>query len=152
MIVRRAVTADADALTATAHAAKRHWGYPESWIAQWRDLLTITPDFIAANPVHVALHGEAIAGFHAILLEGERAMLEHLWVLPEHMGHGVGSCLFRHALDTAAAHGARTLTIESDPHAEAFYSHLGARRIGARDASLDGIPRVLPILEIALAK
>jgi len=152
MIVRRAMAAEAGTLTVIAYAAKRHWGYPESWIARWSDVLTITPDFIRSHPVHVALHGDAIAGFHTILVEGERASLEHLWVLPEHMGQGVGSRLFRHALDTAVALGARTLTIESDPYAEAFYMHMGARRTGARDASVDGTPRVLPILEIALVK
>jgi len=152
MFVRRAIPTEYDTLTAIAHAAKRHWGYPEAWIAQWRDLLTITPTFAEINPVHVAMRDQTIAGFYALLIQGDRAALDHLWVLPEHMGCGAGRRLFMHALETAKAHGAHTLTIESDPHAESFYLHLGARRVGDRDASLDGIPRVLPLLEVSLAQ
>ncbi len=31
-VIRRALPADARALTRVAHAAKRHWKYPEDWI------------------------------------------------------------------------------------------------------------------------
>lgn len=151
MIVRRAVAAEGDTLTAIAHAAKRHWGYPESWIASWREVLTITPEFISRNPTFVVSRDRTIAGFYALLLQGERAALEHCWVLPAHMGHGAGRRLFTHAVETARASGAAILTIESDPHAAAFYQHLGARHVGERDASLDGVARVLPLFEVRLA-
>lgn len=44
----RALPAEASILTDIAFAAKRHWGYPEAWIAQWRSALTITPQQIAS--------------------------------------------------------------------------------------------------------
>jgi GNAT superfamily N-acetyltransferase len=47
--------------------------------------------------------------------------LEHLWVLPDWMGQGIGRALFRHAAERAAARGALSLTIEADPNAEPFY-------------------------------
>ncbi|HTO03326.1 MAG TPA: hypothetical protein VL069_06475, partial [Opitutus sp.] len=53
--IDRAKPSDAAALTALAFAAKRHWGYPESWIQAWTEQLTITPEFIGAHPTVVAL-------------------------------------------------------------------------------------------------
>ena len=38
--VRRAMPDEAEALTEIAHAAKRHWGYPENWIERWKANLT----------------------------------------------------------------------------------------------------------------
>jgi hypothetical protein len=48
MQIVRAKPQEAEALTEIAHAAKRHWGYPEPWIQNWRDILTMRPEFIAA--------------------------------------------------------------------------------------------------------
>lgn len=45
-VIRRARPADARALTRAAHAAKRHWKYPEDWSRLWRDGLTVTPEFV----------------------------------------------------------------------------------------------------------
>ena len=45
---------DADALTEIAFAAKRHWRYPENWIRQWQEALTITPEYVIENPTFVA--------------------------------------------------------------------------------------------------
>jgi hypothetical protein len=39
MQIVRAKPEDAAALTQIAHAAKRHWDYPERWIEAWRDIL-----------------------------------------------------------------------------------------------------------------
>ena len=48
---------DADALTRIAFAAKRYWGYPESWLQHWRDSLTITPEFVRNSRVYAAVSG-----------------------------------------------------------------------------------------------
>ena len=47
--IRRAKPAEAEVLTEIAHAAKRHWGYPENWIEHWKNDLTITPEFPATD-------------------------------------------------------------------------------------------------------
>ena len=44
--IRRATTDDAATLTAIAHAAKRHWGYPEQWIESWSDQLTLSAAYL----------------------------------------------------------------------------------------------------------
>ncbi len=146
MQIVRAEISQASALSAIAWAAKAYRGYPAHWMEQWREQLTITPDFIARHDTFAAQRdGEAI-GFYA-LSEGPAAIsLEHLWVLPERIGQGIGRALFEHATGRAAARGASCLTIESDPQAEPFYLHLGARRAGAVASEIEGQPRELTLL------
>jgi predicted GNAT family N-acyltransferase len=66
------------------------------------------------------------------------------------MGQGVGRTLLEHVLETLEAGGAQRLQIESDPHAEAFYRHMGAKRVGEIVYELEGQPRLLPLLVIEL--
>jgi ribosomal protein S18 acetylase RimI-like enzyme len=141
----RAGPDDAESLTRISFAAKRHWGYPERWILQWTESLTIAPDFIRENEVYAATDGE-IVGFYALVGEGPQLELEYLWVLPETMGTGVGRALFDHALRMAAATGAAAVRIEADPHAEGFYKRMGARRVGEEVYEHDGQRRLLPLL------
>ena len=148
--IRRAVPEDAETLSRIAFAAKAHWGYPERWMERWRGGLTITPEFIRRNVVHVATVRGEPAGFYALVGEGPRIVLEHLWVLPERMGSGVGRALFEHALERAAPLGAETLGIEADPNAEGFYRRMGARRVGEISYELAGRERVLPLLAMDL--
>lgn len=146
--IRRATPGEAEKLTRIAHAAKRHWGYPEGWIALWKEALTITPDFIASNEVYVASVTDEVAGFYALLDHGDKVTLEHLWVMPQYIGRGVGGALFDHAVKAARAMGAATMEIESDPNAEGFYKRMGARRIRELSSEIEGKPRVLPLLAV----
>lgn len=163
MLIAPAAPADVAALTAIAHAAKRHWGYPETWIRQWADSLTLTPDYLARHAVFVVREEEEIIGFCALKWEqrpaGTQALpaagdaqLDHLWVLPAAMGKGIGRALFAHARQHARELGARRLWVESDPHAKAFYRHMGMTVSGRRPAPMDGTARFLPLLEMALGE
>lgn len=149
-MIRDARPDEAARLTEIAHAAKRHWGYPEAWIAGWRDALTFTPERMAGWQVRVAEPAEGLAGVHAVSVEGDAAVLEHLWVDPPHIGRGVGRRLFEDAVRVAARLGAREMTIDSDPYAEAFYLRMGAVRIGEVRADVGGVARHLPRLRIAV--
>jgi GNAT superfamily N-acetyltransferase len=149
--IRRAQPTEAEILTAIAHAAKRHWNYPEDWIEQWKLDLTITPEFIGENEVFVALVDEQIAGCCALVLTGGLAEIEHMWMRPEQMGSGIGRALFEHAKRRAEERGARILELSADPNAEGFYAHMGAKRIGNIQAGMSGDEsRVLPRMRMKL--
>jgi GNAT superfamily N-acetyltransferase len=149
--IRPAAPSEAEALTALALAGKRHWGYPESWLEAWRELLTITPNYVAAHLVCCAEDGTGrVVGFYTLERDGGRLRLEHLFLAPSHIGCGLGRQLFEHAVQSARALGASELLIESDPNAEGFYWHEGARRIGAIVSRLTGEERVVPLLRYAL--
>jgi len=141
----------AKTLTQIAFAAKRHWDYPERWIQLWSPLLTITPELIAQHETHVAYEeDDKPIGFCAISIETEKASVEHLWVLPDYMGKGVGAKLFKHMLARCKELGMRILEIESDPNAQGFYEQMGAKKVGDAHSEVDGQPRILPLLAIAL--
>lgn len=137
---------DAARLTEIAFAAKRHWGYPERWMESWRDVLTVTPEFIAGHETHAAVVDGQMVGFYALLGKEGKLHLMHLWVLPHWMGRGVGRSLFHHALERRKALGFRELEIESDPNAEGFYFRLGARRVGVSIHTGEQQRRELPVL------
>jgi ribosomal protein S18 acetylase RimI-like enzyme len=148
-IIRRATPADGPALSGIAHAAKAHWGYPAKWLASWDALLTIGPPELARYEIYVIEEDGRPLGFSGTLAGAPRWTLEHLWVLPEAMGRGLGRRLVADALARATAAGAAGLEIESDPNAEPFYTRCGARRVGWNAAAIPGAPdRRLPRLEL----
>jgi len=76
--------------------------------------------------------------------------IEHMWVLPEYMGKGIGKQLFAHTLDLVRQRGYQTLQLEADPNAVGFYKKMGLHIIGEHQYELDGQPRILPLMEIKL--
>ena len=148
MKIRKATTEDAATLTRTALDAKRHWGYPEHWIKRWQEDLTITPGYVAANRVYVAESENEVLGFYALIMRKEKAELDHIWVMPAHIGTGVGKQLFLHAMQIAAGERVSEVEILSDPNAEGFYRKMGAHRSGEAVSEIDGEERVLPRLSL----
>ena len=137
-------------LTEIAHAAKRHWGYPETWIAAWRDILTMRPQFIAKNISFCAIEQDRLIGFYVLTTLEDGIHLDHLWILPRAMGRGIGRALFEHAVAEATSAGAPCIKIEADPNAESFYKRMGAVRVGTSISQVEGRPRELPLLEFSI--
>ena len=146
--IRRAMPEEAAVLTEIAHAAKRHWGYPENWIEHWKGDLTITRDFISNHEVYVAVTDKEIAGCCALVVKDSQAELEHMWIRPQYMGAGYGKALFVHAMQRAATLSAPAVELSADPNAEGFYKHMGATRIGEVRSEIEGQPRVLPRMTV----
>lgn len=142
---------DAEALSRIALAAKQRWGYPERWLAGWRDQLTVTAQDIRQGAAFAAHAEQRIVGFYLMTQRESLAQLEHLWVLPEAMGRGVGRALFEHATAQARLAGAASLEVESDPNAEGFYLRMGCQPAGEHVYELEGQPRRLPVLRLAVA-
>jgi len=148
VVLRAARADDAEALTRLARDAKAHWGYPAELLELWRDELTVTPETIAARTVLVAERDGVPVGMTALAGKGQELELTDLWVAPGAMGAGIGRRLFERSLAVARARGALRVVLDSDPHAEEFYAHLGARRIGTVPSQPSG--RELPRMLVAL--
>lgn len=151
-IFRTALPADAPRLTEIAFAAKRYWGYPEHWIAVWREQLIITEEYVRSHQVILAEFSTQVAGFYGLISEGDRAELDYLWVDPPHIGQGIGRALVDHARHAAASSGAERLEIIADPNAEGFYWRMGAEKIGESVYVLEGQERRLPRMVIYLSR
>jgi GNAT superfamily N-acetyltransferase len=150
LAIARAGPEDSEELTAIAHASKRHWGYPETWIVAWRDYLSVSPENLAKHHGYAAYSGGRKIGWYGLEVAGSEATLHHLWVLPSWIGHGFGRALFEHAEGLARGLGATRLRLEGDPNAEGFYRRMGMVRYEAVPASMDGVERIRPMMEKSL--
>lgn len=149
MRIRGALPGDAEALTALAFEAKRHWGYADEAMASWREALRVKPEQLAAGRAFVAELEGGIAGFSLLSGSASRPALEHLFVAPRCMRRGVGRVLLAHALEAASRMGASTVSVDADPNAESFYLAHGATRMGEVPAPIQGQPaRVRPQLAL----
>lgn len=149
-LIRRVNSEEAKVLTQIALSAKRHWGYPERWMEIWTPQLTFTTEYFEENKSWVAVDSEKTIAFYTLQDKNGIAWLENLWVLPEYIGKGVGKELFLHALNLARQRGYKTLQLEAEPNAMGFYEKMGMEKIGERRSEIEGQPRILPVMEMAL--
>ena len=149
LILRPALPDESELLSELACAAKAHWGYPPDLMALWADDLGVSPEFIEQHHVICAEREGEIVGFAAVCEEDGAFELEHLWIHPGHMREGVGRALVSRIVAHLRPLGATTMRIVSDPHAEAFYLALGARRTGEKE-STKRPGRFLPILVLEI--
>jgi ribosomal protein S18 acetylase RimI-like enzyme len=145
--IRRAMAEDAPALTRLAIASKASWGYSPEWMAQAAVYLQLSPEYIARNPVYTAQSEVDLVGWYALLLRGEIAWLDNLWVAAGFFGRGIGRRLFTHAVEIAHLAGAARLALESDPHAVGFYLRMGMKVTGE---SISEMGRRLPLMGMEL--
>ncbi|NUW36257.1 GNAT family N-acetyltransferase [Nonomuraea sp. SMC257] len=143
IILRAAEPGEADALTALTRRSKAYWGYPQAMLDRMAEMLSISSAAIRDGRVVVAERDCALAGYYQISGEPPHGELADLFLEPEVIGTGLGRTLWEHAVESARGAGFHTLTIESDPHAEAFYLRMGAERVGEREVAPG---RSLPIL------
>ena len=128
-------------LRAIAAAAKGHWGYDPQLVAGWASSIEFPPE------KHVL---EADGGWASVLLRGEVAWLDDLWVEPAAMGRGLGRALFERAAAYGRGHGCVRMEWEAEPNAVGFYERLGA--VYVRDGEPSEWGRVLAVLGISLAE
>lgn len=151
MHIRRAQINEHEALSRIALEAKAHWGYGAEDLARWEADLTVSSVSVAQLPTFVAELDGDLAGFFQLRFTPEIPELEHFWVLPSHMGKGVGRAMLERAMREVTARGQVKLQIDADPNAERFYLACGAERIGEKPAPAVGQPRrVRPQLTLSV--
>jgi GNAT superfamily N-acetyltransferase len=149
MLIRRALSNEADVLTQVALASKSFWGYSSAQIELWRDELAFTAGTIEKHATLVAEVNGQVVGVAQLNPTTEPWELEALWVHPAIVGRGVGTTLLGEALAVARASGQEAVAIDADPHAVSFYVSRGAMRVGVRSAPIPGEEnRVRPQLTI----
>jgi GNAT superfamily N-acetyltransferase len=150
-MIRSARPGEAAALTALCVRSKAHWGYDATFMRMSAASLQVSEADIASGHVLVADDDTgAPIGVASVVLEGDVADLDVMFVDPTAIGHGAGRALFHAAAHLAASLGAMRMTILADPNAARFYERIGARFL--RDAPSDAIPgRRLPLYEYDLS-
>lgn len=147
--IRAAIPADADSLTQIAWRSKAHWGYPQHLLDLWANDLLVSPESCDGENIWVLECGDITVGFGEIIVDGDTAILDDLWIDPGYIGRGYGKLLFRHLRNMAMSRGATRLSIEAEPFATGFYERMGARIVG-EIASASVPDRSLPLMELDL--
>ncbi|MEV6491977.1 GNAT family N-acetyltransferase [Actinoplanes sp. NPDC051633] len=147
--MRPARADEARALSELALRSKARWGYDDDFLEACRAELTLRPEEISARRTVVAEAAGQLAGFYTVDGVPPIGELGNLWITPEHMRHGIGRQLWRHAMNAAQGLGFEALLIDADPNAEGFYLKMGATVVG--EVPSTAIPgRVLPRLRVVL--
>ena len=155
-MIRKANTADALTLTTIAFSSKRYWNYPEAYFENWAKELTITGEYIKKNLVYIFVKDSRIIAFYSIkhlhepVAIGNEILepgiwLDHMFVVPEYIGNGTGSALFKHCVSIMKENGWDTFKILSDPNAKDFYIKQGCRYLKEIPSSIEG--RTTPLLD-----
>lgn len=147
-VVRAARPDEGERLREIARAAKAHWGYDEDWVRGWAARGDFSAEALTAKPVLVAEAGGRAVGFAALVPEGEVCVLDDLWIEPEWIGRGLGSQLFRAAVERARKLGATRLEWEAEPNAVGFYERMGGRYL--RESAPTELGRTIPVMGLEL--
>jgi GNAT superfamily N-acetyltransferase len=149
IFIREAVVSDSEILTQISFAAKRHWNYPDQYFDSWKEELTITPAYIKNNRVYVAEANGRIVGYFSLVeikndfwagkvFVSKGFWLEHIFILPEHIGKGIGTKLVAVLKLKCSEINIDKVKIFSDPNAKGFYDKLGACYLGESPSSIEG--------------
>jgi GNAT superfamily N-acetyltransferase len=143
--IRAARGDDAGPLSALALRSKGHWGYSAEFLEACRAELTYSEADCLSGDLYVAESDSVLAGFFLLRGGAPDGELQAIFVDPPWIGQGLGGVLIDHALELARSRGITRVSVDSDPGAEPFYLHHGARRVG--EVASGSIPgRVLPQL------
>ena len=144
---RLAQPGEEEALTELCVRSKAHWGYDRDFLEKTREDMTVKASAVRQGLVLVAEDGSGCTvGVSALGALGDQVFEIDLFFLdPGVIGQGFGRPLFEETADLARSQGGARLKIVSDPNAEAFYTRMGATRIGEEPSGY--IPgRSLPLL------
>ncbi|MDB4142395.1 GNAT family N-acetyltransferase [Akkermansiaceae bacterium] len=117
--------------------------------AKWERLMRKKPRG-TPHSVQAIYSDNQLVGFFAIKKGKEGNYLDHLWLLPEAIGKGVGRLAFERIIEECIDLNIEDFFVVSDPDAEGFYLRQGAERIG----EVESIPqkRMLPRLKYLIEK
>ena len=159
-MIRRATGKESGILTEISFRSKKYWQYPDEYYEIWREELTISARYVSENEVYVYQYNENISGYYSLVELPESLningvilaaglWLDHMFLLPDAIGKGIGRKLFHHALTVCSEKRYKVLRILADPNASAFYLKMGCRYMKEFPSTIPG--RTTPYLEYKLS-
>ena len=151
MKIQKVHRTEAKKITELTMRSKNHWNYGAAQIAEWRDELTLTPEYIDKEQVYKLEVSGRLVGFYAFHPENSEVIaLNFLFVEPEYIGKGYGKILITDFLKRIEKLDYRKVTLDADPNTENFYKAIGFNVVGRRKSAIKD--RFLPIMEMDLSK
>jgi len=151
MTFRDALPTEAAAITQVVLASKRHWGYPEEWMAIFTEELTVSAEDIVNNKVVVAEENSDLCGVTMVknTCTPHKAEIYLLFIHPAYINKGIGKRLLTIALDWCKTQQKKQVYLEADPNARGFYEKMGG--VYGGEIEFAPIPgRTLPIFVFEL--
>lgn len=130
-VPRRATPGEATEVARLLHDFNTEFDTPTPGV---RVLTGRLRSLLAADATYAVLTGRPSLGVALVTLRpnvwfpGPVALLDELYVVPAHRGHGIGSAILDHALDLARQAGCQLVEINvdgGDHDARRFYEHRG---------------------------
>ncbi|WP_340199413.1 GNAT family N-acetyltransferase [Ascidiimonas sp. W6] len=140
-----AVSEDAKTLTELTMLSKGHWGYTLAQLKEWADELTITEHYLKKFKVHKLIEEGEIVGYYSWAGRPPLALLDNLFIHPDHLSKGYGRILLEDFLLRVKAAGFEKVKLDADPNAADFYTKFGFVKVGQLESSIPG--RFLPVME-----
>ena len=133
LTVRPATLAERPALVALQRRASLANPGDRALLEAHPDLIDTPAAQFLAGDVQVCVRDDRPLGFSAIEMRPDGdADLDALFVEPDLWRSGIGRLLVSSVAARARAHGAGTLHVIGNPHAERFYSRIGFELRGSR--------------------
>ncbi|MDF2633728.1 MAG: GCN5-related N-acetyltransferase [Pelosinus sp.] len=147
--VREASPSEGKILTDISFASKQYWNYPNEYFEIWKDELTISPAYIKNNVVYVAEVKGFVIGYISLvelnndisagnIIISNGFCLEHIFILPEYIGKGIGSRLIASLKEKCREMYIDKIYILSDPNAKGFYDKIGACYLEESPSNIEG--------------
>jgi GNAT superfamily N-acetyltransferase len=130
------------ALEALQRRASLVWEEYREQLLAHPDAIELPEAYIRDQCVRVAVRDGRVVGFSCVLVQGDVAELDGLFVEPDCWRHGVGRALVEDAFARARAHAIRAIEVTANPRAEAFYARLGFVVIGRADTRFGAANRM----------
>ncbi|XLS29091.1 GNAT family N-acetyltransferase [Flavobacteriaceae bacterium M23B6Z8] len=144
-LVYEATEKDAKTLTELTLLSKGHWGYTLEQLKEWTAELTITAHYLRTFQVYKLVDEGEIIGYYSWAGKPPLALLDNLFIHPEHLGKGYGRLLMEDFLARIKAGNFKLARLDADPNAADFYTKFGFVKVGQLQSTIPG--RFLPIME-----
>lgn len=149
MKIEAARNIDAKELTDLTLHSKSYWGYSPDQINEWKNDLTISPEYLDQAEVFKLTDSNQLIGYYSFIeLSHKKVKLDNIFLRTEFIGKGFGAILMRHFLQRVKDLGYLTIELESEPFAEEFYLKFGFRTIRRIESSIK--ERFIPVMELEI--
>ncbi|MEO9849502.1 MAG: GNAT family N-acetyltransferase [Reichenbachiella sp.] len=146
MEIVAAHVSDAIDLTDLTIRSKSYWDYSAEQINLWREDLTIHAKYILENGVFKLSNDNQLIGYYSHFpIINKTVKLDNLFIDPQFIKQGFGRVLLFDFMDRMKAVGVNKVTLDADPHAEAFYKKYDFITVGQKKTTIKN--RFLPVME-----
>jgi GNAT superfamily N-acetyltransferase len=149
--IRRAKVGETGILSQIAMNSEAYWGYDEEYMESFKDIYSVSENYISNYPTFILEDKEIIVGFYSFLMNSGETELEYFFIDPDYIGKGYGKLLWNHAVQSAKSLNIEDFEIVTSPEAIGFYIKMGAVKIGEVE-SLVKVGRKIPRLIFEIEK